>query len=971
MAENKPAMFYDLQNIFFKHILKQTFQGSDFDILRKDIRDEYAVLRRYIKDVFDTLKNRNDKIIVKVIRLGGEYLLYPNFKKLVQREYCYRQFDLVELNETRQAIYNGQLISLNEQFEYHTKERLVASEISPYVNGKESKLQKRFEEESTTIVPQISNPKDIVSKSNALFSLYNQRHLDEYDITLDDMYEVLDKLGHHDIIVSQDGNQFSCNQMVDSEYFDCSLTQKNRIRVRIESLIKEEKVINDVDYFFEELEGKYFLFKSLDDEQTEKVEIEIKKAFKTNQMLIIKRKDGADFDDTYNYLEFDIALSNLKKQLRTLDALLYNPREVNRNLLKIVFSQARYDNPEPKRIDKFFFLKDDHYQGTKEQRDFVCKAIATEDFMLLAGPPGTGKTTAIMEFICQALKGKSKTKILLSASTHVAIDNVIENLMAAFGESLHTKNIFPIRLGTAVGISDKADVFNYEKIKDENGEAYANLYLKTANLVCGTTMGIQRYLVTETERYEFDYLVIDEASKTQLQEFIVPASMCHKYILVGDVHQLSPYTDTFMLETLLKSNPKLTVEYQDFAYNNFVLQTLKRTMRDPFIVVLEKESTIKKLKKEIEESFFNYVYRSTDIEFLYDNKSVVMSKNMYLNLLPVIPKFFKNVLTTAELPYSIKEGLSNKLDLFIDQTESLRERIDSQIGSNWAKEVAWRLVRFHELGKENKVYARDIDDLLPKDELKIRKDIEDITDITIPSILTKLQEGIKVNDKGKKNRFRTGFLEDEKRSRFVQLIYQHRMHSSIAKYAETSIYFGNLKTAQKVDEKREKYQYYRHHNMFINVKNPVISKKENEREAIEIVRIIKDFIEKPKDETQLITIGVLTFYRAQEEMIRRYMNQMLESYHKVLFNSVSVKNIEIELFTVDKFQGKESDISIISLTRNKGRGFLNVPNRINVAMTRAKYYRIVVGDNGHFSSLDELFLKNITDAVVYMEGELT
>lgn len=54
------------------------------------------------------------------------------------------------------------------------------------------------------------------------------------------------------------------------------------------------------------------------------------------------------------------------------------------------------------------------------------KAIATDDFALLEGPPGSGKTTTILELILQLLKlGK---KILLSASTHVAIDNVLERI---------------------------------------------------------------------------------------------------------------------------------------------------------------------------------------------------------------------------------------------------------------------------------------------------------------------------------------------------------------------------------------------------------------------------------------------------------------------------------------------------------------------------------------------------------------
>jgi superfamily I DNA and/or RNA helicase len=68
-------------------------------------------------------------------------------------------------------------------------------------------------------------------------------------------------------------------------------------------------------------------------------------------------------------------------------------------------------------------------------------------------------------------------------------------------------------------------------------------------------------------------------------------------------------------------------------------------------------------------------------------------------------------------------------------------------------------------------------------------------------------------------------------------------------------------------------------------------------------------------------------------------------------------NIEIQLYTVDKFQGREADVVFISMCRNRGIGFMDNTNRMNVALTRAKYQRVIVGDkalfeNQHFS--DEL-----------------
>ncbi|KAJ3788257.1 AAA domain-containing protein [Lentinula aff. detonsa] len=67
------------------------------------------------------------------------------------------------------------------------------------------------------------------------------------------------------------------------------------------------------------------------------------------------------------------------------------------------------------------------------------------------------------------------------------------------------------------------------------------------------------------------------------------------------------------------------------------------------------------------------------------------------------------------------------------------------------------------------------------------------------------------------------------------------------------------------------------------------------------------------------------------------------------FNGSLKKDLykEIEVASVDAFQGREKDYIILSCVRSnehQGIGFLNDPRRLNVALTRAKYGTVILGN---------------------------
>lgn len=227
------------------------------------------------------------------------------------------------------------------------------------------------------------------------------------------------------------------------------------------------------------------------------------------------------------------------------------------------------------------------YPGTSEQRDFVERALGTPDFMLMEGPPGSGKTTAIIELILQLLaQGK---RVLLTASTHVAVDNVLKGLKDAtkpwcdkvllcrIGDEkkVRSERVRPYCLNRLADTEHKRLIEALESLRARSASQQAmlralqsksgrelvrNLLLDTVQIVAGITIGILQHPALRGNRErrtfaqpQFDVMILDEASKTPFAEFLVPALLARRWVIVGDRRQLSPYIEEAWVTTNLEA----------------------------------------------------------------------------------------------------------------------------------------------------------------------------------------------------------------------------------------------------------------------------------------------------------------------------------------------------------------------------------------------------------------------------------
>ena len=91
------------------------------------------------------------------------------------------------------------------------------------------------------------------------------------------------------------------------------------------------------------------------------------------------------------------------------------------------------------------------------------------------------------------------------------------------------------------------------------------------------------------------------------------------------------------------------------------------------------------------------------------------------------------------------------------------------------------------------------------------------------------------------------------------------------------------------------------------------------------------------------SVGVISFYGEQVKKINRLLQQELH-----------LKHLHIRTGTVDKFQGMEMDVILVSMVRNTQHknadiGFANDYRRLNVALSRARELLMLIGSTEMFT----------------------
>jgi len=211
------------------------------------------------------------------------------------------------------------------------------------------------------------------------------------------------------------------------------------------------------------------------------------------------------------------------------------------------------------------------------QREAVRFALSADDLAIIHGPPGTGKTTTLVELVRRSVaRGE---KVLVCAGSNLAVDNLLERLTVAGIRTLrlgHPARVLPeVRNRTLDYLVDAhADMRVAEDLRREAGILFRRAarftrarpaagergaqraearqmindarkmerrlehhLLDESDAICATLTGLDDNVLDDRE---FDLVVVDEAAQATEPPCWIPLVRTRKLVLAGDHCQLPP-----------------------------------------------------------------------------------------------------------------------------------------------------------------------------------------------------------------------------------------------------------------------------------------------------------------------------------------------------------------------------------------------------------------------------------------------
>jgi len=248
-------------------------------------------------------------------------------------------------------------------------------------------------------------------------------------------------------------------------------------------------------------------------------------------------------------------------------------------------------------VDKSLTLSHSYHPDYDE---IILKAKQAQDYFLLIGPPGTGKTSQALQFLVreqlaekskvQSSKFKVQSSILLLAYTNRAVDEICNML---------TENELDyIRIGNEFSCDPKYSDHLLKEVLDENATLNSiKSTIADARIVVATTSTMNNNAALFNIKH-FDLAIIDEASQILEPNIIGLLTSQHrrgrairKFILIGDHKQLPAVVQQDDTEVLVEDETLKAIHLNSCTNSLFerLILTERAAGRTEFVGTLHKQ----------------------------------------------------------------------------------------------------------------------------------------------------------------------------------------------------------------------------------------------------------------------------------------------------------------------------------------------------------------------------------------------
>ncbi|MBW0450646.1 hypothetical protein EN871_09305 [bacterium M00.F.Ca.ET.228.01.1.1] len=532
-------------------------------------------------------------------------------------------------------------------------------------------------------------------------------------------------------------------------------------------------------------------------------------------------------------------------------------------------------------------------------------ALGSNGLFLVVGPPGTGKTEFITELVLQEVKRNPDVRILLSAQTHMAVDNALSRIKQA------RPNLSCVRLGKPSDriARESSDLLLEELAKEWRTRVSARCL--AALDTYGRTKGVDVKLLKaqRVARRAFNARRAVEACQARLK------SVTDKLVLLRESQDTAALRET--------------------AAGIDELEDKMLNMRDEYASLQLRTEEAENEVWKLGESAVSILERLARGDVAVDENHSVIDSDHVNDVLVVVSEWLQRLAVSREFFPAI-----------LAESQVVAGTCLGFLGVSGTSEITYDVAIIEEASR-----ALPTEVLVPASRAKRIVLVGDRRQLP-PFLESELlgREWLEANNLTRAEVEETLFARLEARlpsSAIARLRIQYRMHPAIGRLVGEVFYPSALDSAPTAGARAVSLQQlgFERNVLLVSTSREMdhaeVSQGSGYANACEI-RIVRTLLieilkRAKKKRREHLSIVLLTPYVANRQALEQAVADLRNTY----------PSADVSAHTVHTFQGRQADIAIYSCVRSNSEaelGFTRDPRLLNVALSRGRGGLIVVGD---------------------------